>query len=220
MHRLRLETRQTCDMKKPSHQDAEKRGRGRPLSYDRESALHAAMRVFWKLGFDGTSYPDLTLATGMSKPTLYTAFGDKISLFREAALAYSTFIAKAYDDALELPNARDAVDAYLRLARGLESRPGEPIICFLVQGALTGSADTESLRAELNVFRRKATLKLQRRLERAKREGDLPEVLEPSVFAEFVTALTVGLSVQAVSGSNKAKLADVVSMVMSQWPSA
>jgi hypothetical protein len=129
-------------------------------------------------------------------------------------LTYSNFIAKAYDDALEHPNAREAVEAYLRLARGLESRPGEPIICFLVQGALTGSADTQVLRDELNAFRRKAMMKLQRRLERAKREGDLPSTVDP----EFITSLTVGLSVQAASGSSKTKLNDVVTLAMSQWP--
>ncbi len=195
-----------------------RRGPGRPRGFDRAAALHAAMLTFWKHGFDGTSFTDLTEATGMSKPTLYATFGDKINLFREAVVAYSELNAKTYEEALNQPTAREAVDACLRLARGLDPKPGEPVVCFLVQGALTGSADTQELRDELTALRRQATEQLQMRLARAQREGDLAESVDTAVMAEYFASLAVGLSVQAAGGATPAQLNQVVKMAMAQWP--
>ena len=70
--------------KESKPQTKTRRGPGRPRGFDREVALRAAMLLFWKQGFDGTSYTDLTRATGMSKPTIYATFGDKVELFRKA----------------------------------------------------------------------------------------------------------------------------------------
>lgn len=196
----------------------ERRGPGRPRGFDRQAALQAAMLAFWKCGFDGTSYADLTAATGMSKPTLYANFGDKVNLFREAVVAYSEQSAGVYEEALNRPTAREAVEACLRLARGLDPKPGEPIVCFLVQGALTGSADTQMLRDELTALRQQATGLLRERLERAQHEGDLPDAVDAGVLAEYVVSLATGISVQATSGTSPEQLNQVVEMFLAQWP--
>lgn len=59
--------------------------RGRPRAFDVDQALDSAMRVFWSKGFAATSLDDLTQATGLSRPSLYAAFGNKAELF-EASL--------------------------------------------------------------------------------------------------------------------------------------
>ena len=61
----------------------EKRTRGRPREYDRTTALESAMQVFSTKGFTAASLDDLAAATGMNRPSLYNAFGDKESLYRE-----------------------------------------------------------------------------------------------------------------------------------------
>ena len=55
---------------------------GRLRSFSEEHALEAAMRVFWKRGYEGPNIIDLTHARGISKSSLYTIFGDKEALFR------------------------------------------------------------------------------------------------------------------------------------------
>lgn len=176
------------------------------------------MRVFWQHGFDATSFTELTEATGMSKPTLYATFGDKVNLFREAVVAYSTMTAKSYEDALNQPTAREAVEACLRLARGLDPKPGEPVGCFLVQGALTGSADTQQLRDELVVLRQQAKELLRLRLERARQEGDLPDAADPAALAEYFSTLAAGMTVQAAGGSTPEQLNQVVTLAIAHWP--
>ena len=191
---------------------------GRPRGFDRETALRAAMLLFWKQGFDGTSYTDLTKATGMSKPTIYATFGDKVELFRKAMVLYAEQATAVYQQALDKPTAREAVEACLQLARGLNAEADEPKVCFLVQGALTGSADTQELRDELGSLQRQATILLQKRLDRGKRESELPSTANTRVMAEFFTSVVTGLSVQASNGAAARDLSQVVEMAMSSWP--
>jgi hypothetical protein len=58
--------------------------RGRPREFCVHDALAKALRIFWTKGYEGTSLNDLTEAMGITRPSLYAAFGNKESLFRNA----------------------------------------------------------------------------------------------------------------------------------------
>ncbi len=58
--------------------------KGRPRSFDENQAIDAAMRVFWKKSYDGTTMTDLTNATGLSRSSIHAAFGSKQGLFLKA----------------------------------------------------------------------------------------------------------------------------------------
>src|SRR4249920_4255873 len=75
----RLKQRKTKSAQ-PLAAPAEPKRRGRPRAYQPEVALARALDVFWKEGFAGTSLDDLSAATGMNRPSLYGAFGDKREL--------------------------------------------------------------------------------------------------------------------------------------------
>src|SRR4051812_23755127 len=62
--------------------------RGRPRAYDHDIALAQAMAVFWDAGYAATSLDELSAATGMNRPSLYGAFGDKRALYRQAIAQY------------------------------------------------------------------------------------------------------------------------------------
>src|SRR3954470_19813199 len=62
--------------------------RGRPRAYEPEIALGKALDLFRKGGFAATSLDDLSAATGMNRPSLYGAFGDKRELYIKAYQRY------------------------------------------------------------------------------------------------------------------------------------
>ena len=60
----------------------------RPREFDQDKVLNALRDVFWENGYEGTSYADITKATGLQKGSLYAAFGDKRSLYQLALARY------------------------------------------------------------------------------------------------------------------------------------
>ena len=63
---------------------ASKKRLGRPLSFDRERALEAAMVQFWRTGYETTSVFELTQAMGITAPSLYTALETRKLSFSNA----------------------------------------------------------------------------------------------------------------------------------------
>ncbi len=99
---------------------------GRPREFDVDEALERAMRLFWERGYEGVSLTDLTKAMGITKPSLYAAFGDKKELFRKALDRYTEGPAGYGTRALEEPTARGVVEAMLRGAVRTTTRPERP----------------------------------------------------------------------------------------------
>src|SRR5260370_34587911 len=90
---------------------------------------------------------------GISRPSLYTAYGNKESLFRRALDRYTTKHMAFVPTALDGPTARGAVEALLRGYVASVTDPRTPPGCLTVQGALAAGPDAEPIRAELTAHR-------------------------------------------------------------------
>src|ERR1700732_2110079 len=126
---------------------------GRPRSFDIDGALDRALRVFWRKGYEGASLSDLTKAVGVSRPSLYAAFGGKEALFRKALDRYLNGPAAYTQEALKEPTARAVVQRLLRGAADLNTAPRNPGGCLTVQGALACGEAGDSIRQELAAYR-------------------------------------------------------------------
>ncbi len=195
-----------------------KRSTGRPREFDRDTALRAAMLVFWRYGYEGASLAELTKAMEISKPTLYATFGDKESLLREALRIYLGLHAEEYNAALNRPTVREVAEAWLRLTGGVRKEADVPSGCLVVQGALVGSQASRMIQDELASIRNEGTRRLEQRFERAKQEGDLPGTWEPGSLAHYLSALASGLAVQSGGGISPEILNKAVDQVMANWP--
>jgi len=124
--------------------------RGRPRTFDLDRALDAALLLFWRHGYEGTSLAALTKAMDINVPSLYAAFGNKESLFRKALDRYIQKPASYLRKALEQPTARRVAEKAFRGAIDMVMHPGHPNGCLLVHGALATNPEANSIRKELN----------------------------------------------------------------------
>jgi AcrR family transcriptional regulator len=80
--------------------ESAKRAPGRPRGFDKAEVLHRVRRVFMMSGFSATSLDDLASATGLNRPSLYAAFGNKEQLYLAALRDYGTQSVAAIDAVL------------------------------------------------------------------------------------------------------------------------
>ena len=197
--------------------------RGRPRSFDTETALQRATEVFWRHGFKGASMAELTAATGLSKPSLYAAFGDKEALYLQCLQRYGARQVALQTQMLsDEPDARRAVELFMRAMAQVQTDPAMPGGCMVV----TGSADCgapatpEAVDAALRAASGGTEQRLLQRLQRAEREGQLPAGLNAKSLATLLASVLTGMAVMAKSGQGRKKLDAVVDAAMSVWPPA
>jgi AcrR family transcriptional regulator len=193
---------------------------GRHRQFNEETVLDAALEVFWDKGFEGTSFEDLTRATRVARPGLYSAFGNKEALFRKALDRYEDRHMRFMSEALEALTSREVVRTILQGAVALMTLNGESRGCLGINGALACSGDGAAIQHELIARRKMAESALRVRLEAARDQGDLPGTVDCTMLASYVMTVNHGMAVQAKAGTSKASLKALIDHVLSSWPSA
>jgi AcrR family transcriptional regulator len=191
---------------------------GRPRAFDTELALEQAMKVFWRLGYEGASLAELTKAMDINSPSLYAAFGSKEGLFKAVLDHYAARREKCLAEVLAAPTARAAAERLLFGMVELATDPEEPPGCLLLQGGLTCGVTTPGIPQEL--ARRRAYLEqaLNERFSRAQAEGDLPASVDPAALARYLATVCNGIAIQAASGASRDELRQVAEHALATWP--
>ena len=149
--------------------------KGRPREFDLDTALAAALRVFWRNGYESASMAELTAAMGITKPSLYAAFGNKEQLFHKALDLYERDKLAYTEKALSAPTARGVAERLLRGALELQMNPYDPKGCMAIMSVISCGAEAESIRADVIARRASSEAALVARFQRAKDEGEFPE---------------------------------------------
>lgn len=201
----------------PSDGEPARPARGRPRSFDREQALDQAMRVFWSKGFAGASMSDLTGAMGIASPSLYTAFGSKEGLYREAIHHYVAVHEADFWGVMNAPTARESVEGLLRKAAEAFSTPDSPQGCMVLQTAMEGDELSPDLASSLCDLRSSNAATIARRVQRGIEEGDVAAGTDARAVADFYATVHKGLSVSAKGGASREELDSVVTSAMAAW---
>jgi AcrR family transcriptional regulator len=177
----------------------------RPRSFDTDQALDLARDVFWRKGFQSTSLDDITAATGLAKPSLYAAFGDKNALFLKVLDRYhASIVANAGRILNEGASARDAIERWLTgfvpFCSGVKGIRG----CLSVNTAADGASDPKEVRNRVERFNRKLEQLLSKRL-RADR-AQFSDAFDPDVSAHTIMAIYLGLMVLAKDAPDAARV--------------
>ncbi|WP_306215393.1 TetR/AcrR family transcriptional regulator [Actinoplanes sp. RD1] len=191
---------------------------GRPRGFDADEALEKAMRVFWQHGYEGASLPDLLGAMGISRTSMYAAFGNKEELFRKALARYAEGPASYGAEAVTEPTARGVATVFLHGAVRSATLPGYPTGCLSLRASLIGGEDGRGVRELLAAWRDETGAMLRKRFQRAVEEGDLPAGTDPALLARYVMTIGNGVAVQAAGGASREELQLITDAVLQSWP--
>lgn len=186
-----------------------KRPRGRPRAYDPDDALTRATKSFWRGGFSGTSLDDLTAATGMNRPSIYGAFGDKRDLYLAALDRYvevsrAQMVAALAEDVPLAAGLQRVYDGALAL---YFADPKSPLGCFLIGTAATEAARDSRVRTKLGAGLRSLTETFEARFAAAKDKGEIAAGADPALLADMAGAVLHSIALRARAGDSRSELA-------------
>ncbi|MGA7187811.1 MAG: TetR/AcrR family transcriptional regulator [Candidatus Acidiferrales bacterium] len=187
---------------------------GRPINFDKDAALDAAMLLFWERGFEGTSMADLTQAMGLNPSSIYAAFGDKRALFALVARRYVDDPAQYAARALAKPTLKGVLRALFDNTVEFLTTPGHPPSCMSLAGAIACSVNATPAKQLMTEIRKQNEADIKSRLVKARKSGELPKQINVDDFTRYLSTILAGLSIQAANGSTKAELKRTAEMAL------
>lgn len=167
--------------------------------------MQQVMATFWRLGYAGTSVDDVSAATGLSKPSLYGAWGDKQGLYREALRTYVAQVGRGLQSALGTPgDLKSALQQVLAQALALYDHGRG---CFMVATGPTAASEDEVVRQIMAQALAQQDAAFAARFEAACQAGEWGASVPPAVAGGLVSAWLHSLALRARSGASANELA-------------
>ena len=179
--------------------------RGRPRSFDESAALQKAIQVFWLKGYDGVTIDDLVAGMGVGRPSLYSVFGDKRTIFLRALRAYAERKGAGAAEALLAPQAlRDSIASFLRYAVTTATERGSAPGCLLM--CVAPLVNDAEVRQFIHDAAAGAVALVERRFRDGISAGEIPSDFPVAERANQVLDLARGLTMRAQMGMSREML--------------
>ncbi|MGD8630011.1 MAG: TetR/AcrR family transcriptional regulator [Gammaproteobacteria bacterium] len=187
----------------------------RNRQFDEAQALGAAMRVFWKNGYEGTSIQDLEDAMGLKRTSIYNAFGNKRALFKRVMAFYkASVMARLFAEMDTAPDIREGVRRLLNSALDIHFDQANPGGCLVVLSVLEGGQHDAQSQASLQQTLQDLRSALQSRLSRARKAGELSPDLDTAATATTIATTMTGIMVMGKANFTRAALNKTVKQVV------
>lgn len=184
-----------------------KRGRGRPRSFEPDTVLAAARDAFWDRGLEGVSLDEITAATGVARPSLAAAFGDKRALYLRTIAAFTDELEKAAKEILSgRGELRAEMAAFFKGAVDLYVMDGAPRGCMALCTLPVAAANDPEMRARLSEVIAATDAIFTARFRLARTRGELPADANATAHGALAAALLHSVALRARAGASKPAL--------------
>jgi TetR/AcrR family transcriptional regulator, copper-responsive repressor len=190
---------------------AEPRRRGRPRAYEPEVALGKALDLFRRGGLAATSLDDLSAATGMNRPSLYGAFGDKRELYIKSYQRYRDDARAATSEIFreEMPIRKRLMRIY-SVALDIYLDGERPRGCFTVMTAGSEAVDDPDIRAMVLDALVELDKAFAACFRRASEKGELPQSADVQTLGLLASAVLHTVAIRARAGVPRKQLEAIV----------
>ena len=173
------------------------------------------MLVFWEKGYEATSIHDLEQAMGLSRTSIYNAFGCKQQLFNRILACYKeSVMAELIMKMDSAPTIRQGIGRLLNGALDMHFDKDNPGGCLVVQSVVeSGQHDIVSQDSPMQTLQDMKTL-LQQRLSKGKKTGELPADLNVSSTAMTIATTMAGIMVMGKAHFTKPMLKKTINQVL------
>jgi TetR/AcrR family transcriptional regulator, copper-responsive repressor len=190
---------------------AEPKRRGRPRAYQPDIALGKALALFRKSGFAATSLDDLSAATGMNRPSLYGAFGDKRELYLKSYQRYRDDARAATVDLFreKMPIRKRLMRLYA-VALDIYLNGEKPRGCFTVMTAGSEAVDDPDIRAMVLEALAELDKAFVACFRRAKETGELSPSADGQALGLLASAILHTIAIRARAGVPRRELEAII----------
>jgi TetR/AcrR family transcriptional regulator, copper-responsive repressor len=181
--------------------------RGRPRSFDTDQVLDRVRDTFWRYGYAGTSMDQLAAATGLHKPSLYGAFGDKKKLYLAALDNYLADIRAEFAEAFAIPDLFESLRAMTEWS--IDKFMGKDEIgtgCFMMHTAMPEASEDPEISRAVRESMDSLDRALVRRFEKAIEAGQIPADADPHALAMVMVSNHYEISGRARAGYGREEL--------------
>ncbi|MEW8492718.1 MAG: TetR/AcrR family transcriptional regulator [Candidatus Thiodiazotropha taylori] len=171
---------------------------GRPRQFDKDSTLKQALDVFLEKGYEGSSLDDLCAAMGITRPSLYKAYGNKEALFLAALSTYRDRFIEQVKAILESEsNGKQAIRKLLTWIDNEHTAEETPTGCLVVNSGIICNEGYPQIADKIAILHDQRENILFERLKRAHEEGQLKTDTDPRALAQYINGILQGIAVLA-----------------------
>lgn len=181
--------------------------RGRPRSFDTDQVLDRVRDAFWRYGYAGTTMDQLAAATGLHKPSLYGAFGDKRKLYLAALDNYLADIRAEFAEAFAIPDLFESLRAMTEWS--IDKFMGKDEVgsgCFMMHTAMPEASEDPEISRVVRESMDSLDRALVRRFEKAIEAGQISPEADPHALAMVMVANHYEISGRARAGYAREEL--------------
>ncbi len=166
---------------------------GRKLEFDYQRAIERATRVFWAKGYSAASMRDLLKAMGIGEGSFYHLFGSKNRLYLECLRHYNETVTKRRLEALEAEaSVRKGLRSFFKGLIDDLDNPRKPHVCLMARSLSSDVVDEAELGVSVKAGMKAFEERIAARLDRAKREGELPSNFQAEISAQIIFTFLQG----------------------------
>ena len=186
----------------------------RPKAFNEQTALAAAMEVFWRSGYERASLDVLLPAMGISKQSLYDTFGDKRALYLKALAYYRDQTLTSMRELFA--SVRKTRDGFSRLLLGLSAESEEQHVrgCLLLSANLERDASDRVIAAFLRANQASVEQIFATAIAQGQSQGELSHKHDPQALAKFFASTIQGMRAMARLKSDRRALRQVAKVAL------